>query len=100
MCGNPKPGASWRKPAKIKLLAFAFSYFSELGLFRGLRRIQTKNFPSLFFAPSIASRASVPANEKVITHVSDYRKSIALTDLIVASSAEGRSVTRITAKVI
>ncbi|HEY1452645.1 MAG TPA: hypothetical protein VGF57_04200 [Roseiarcus sp.] len=59
MAKLPQTIASPRKLKQIKLLAFAFSYFSESGLFNGLHAIQTRKIwlPSPYLAAARKARA-------------------------------------------
>jgi hypothetical protein len=52
-----KQDASSQKLTKMKMLAFAFFYFSESGLFKGLHAIQAiKNSLSFFSPKPVISR--------------------------------------------
>jgi hypothetical protein len=56
--------ASSRKPMPIKLLAVAFAYFSESGLFSGLRPIQIIIFALLSPAAGHLARRGVRSGEQ------------------------------------
>jgi hypothetical protein len=53
-----KINASQRKPMKAKRLGFIFIYFSESGLFNGLRPIQTEKSFSIPTRPSVVRKST------------------------------------------
>jgi hypothetical protein len=71
---------------KAKLLSFIFIYFSESGLFNGLRPIQIKKSVPRFLPRTEMSQAIVshmsaggPATELMYSMISVFRKTISAT---------------------
>jgi hypothetical protein len=69
-----KAGESPQKPTKTKMPSFAFFYFLESGLFKGLRPIQMLFFPARARLRRLVSPSLDPCSHRVlnIARFSDY----------------------------